>query len=109
MKPWPARSDIFSSECRLARSILESRASFAQARSTLRTRLTKPSSLLVVTGAGALFGVWLARRTKARSGQDTVSARVPILGPVSTLLTRFGLQLLTETWTRLRHPDSVTK
>lgn len=114
MKFWPTRSDIFFAECRLAHSKLAARTSFAQLRSTIRSRLAKPSSLLVVTGAGTLFGVWLARRNKARSGRAAVPARTPvartpIAGLVYTFLIRFGLQRLAETWVRLRQPDSVTK
>ncbi len=109
MKPRPTRSDIFSAEYRLAHSKLESRASFAQLRSALHSRLTKPSSLLVVTGLGALFGAWFARRAGPRVKPDAVPVRAPIVGLVYTFLIRFGLQRLAETWVRFRHPDPATK
>lgn len=106
MKRSPTRSDIFSAECRLAQAKRVSRASFAQLRSAIGSRLAQPSSLLVATGAGSLLGVWFARRNKSPLKQDVVSARTPIVGLVSTLLMRFGLQRLADTWIRLRDPDS---
>jgi len=107
MKRPPTRSAIFSAECRLAQSRRASHESFAQVRSAMRSRLAQPSSLLVATGLGALFGVWFARRNKPRVKQGAVSVRAPIVGLVSTLLVRFGLQRLADTWTRLRDSGSA--
>jgi lipopolysaccharide export LptBFGC system permease protein LptF len=106
MKHSLTQSGINSAECRLVQSRRASRESFAQMRSAIRSRLAQPSSLLVTTGLGALLGVWFARRHRPRVKQDAVSVRAPIVGLVSTLLLRFGLQRLADTWMRLRDPDS---
>jgi hypothetical protein len=108
MKPWPSRFDIFSAECRVAHSKLATRARFAQLRSALRSRLVKPSSLLVATSAGALLGVWFARRHKPQDKQEGVSVWAPIVGLASTLFIRFGMQGLAG-WVRPRHPDTATQ
>ncbi|HJX17900.1 MAG TPA: hypothetical protein VJ437_06865 [Acidiferrobacterales bacterium] len=54
-----------------------------------------------------MFGVWFARRNKPRVKQGAVSVLAPIVGLVSTLLVRFGLQRLADTWTRLRDSGSA--
>lgn len=102
MKPFITRSDIAAAESRLAQAKHDARASFAHVRSAIGSRLTQPSSLLVVSGVGALLGVWFARRNKRAAKQDGVSAWAPIVGVVFTLLTRFGMQRLADTWTRPR-------
>jgi hypothetical protein len=109
MKRWPTRFDIFSAECQLAQTKLVSRASFAQVRSTIRTRLAQPSSIFVVTSLGALLGIWFARRNKPRVRQEAVSVRVPIVDLLSTLFIRFGLQRLADTWAHFRDSNSATR
>ena len=109
MKRSLTRSDIFSAECQLAQSKRASRESFAQVRSAIGSRLVQPSSLLVATGLGTLLGVWFARRHRPRINQDVVSVRAPSLGMVSTLLMRFGLQRLADTWMCLRDSDSAAR
>jgi hypothetical protein len=106
MKRSLTRSDIFSAECQLVQARRASRECFAQVRSAIGSRLAQPSSLLVAMGLGTLLGVWFARRNKPSVKQDAVSVRTPIVGLVSTLLMRFGLQRLVDTWIRLRVPDS---
>lgn len=105
MKPFITRSDIVVAECRLAQAKRESREDFSQVRSAIGSRLAQPSSLFVVTGLGALLGVWFARRNKPQAKQEGVSAWAPILGVVFTLLIRFSLQRLADTWT---HPRADT-
>lgn len=105
MKPFITRADIVSAECRLAQSKRESRENFAQVRSAVGSRLAQPSSLLVVTGLGTLLGVWFARRNEPRDKQESVSAWAPIVGVAFTLLIRFGIQRLADTWTRLCASD----
>lgn len=102
MKPFITQSDIAAAESRLAQTKRDARASFTHVRSAIGARLTQPSSLLVVTGVGALLGVWFARRNKLPARQAGVSVWAPIVGVVFTLLTRFGMQRLADTWTRPR-------
>lgn len=102
MKPFITRADIAAAESRLAQAKRDAHTSFTQVRSAIDSRLTQPSSLLVVTGVGALLGVWFARRNKRATRQAGVSAWAPIVGVVLTLLTRFGMQRLADTWTRPR-------
>ena len=109
MKRSPTRSDIFFAEYRLVQAKHVSRASFAQLRSAIRSRLAQPSSLLVASCAGALLGVWFARRNKPQLKPDAVSVQAPIVGLVYTLLVRLGMQRLAETWTRLRDSDSAVR
>lgn len=98
MKLFIARSDVAVAEARLAQAKRDARASIADVRATLYSRLTHPSSLLAVTGIGTLVGVWFARRSKRASPQDGVSAWTPMVGIVSTLLTRLGMQRLADVW-----------
>jgi hypothetical protein len=107
MKHSTGRSDISVAESRLAQAKCASRESFAQVRSAIRSRLAQPSSLLIATGVGALLGVWFARPGNSQLKQDADSVPAPIVGLVSTLLVRFGIQRLADTWTRLR--DSGTR
>lgn len=102
MKPFITRSDIVAAECRLAQTKRESRVSFVQLRSAIGLRLAQPSSLLVVTGLGAVLGVWFARRNESQAKQEGVSAWAPILGVVFTLLIRFSLQRISDACTRPR-------
>ena len=107
MKRWPTQSEILSAESQLAHNQLVARERLAQVRSAIRSRMVQPSSLLVVTGLGALLGVWFARRSKPRDKQDGVSVWAPIAGVASTLLIRFAMQHLAERWQRPRNtgPD----
>lgn len=107
MKHSPGRSGILAVEYRLAQDRRALRESFAQVESAVRSRLAQSSSLLIATGAGALLGAWFARQRKHRLKPDAVSVRAPIIGLVSTLLVRFGMQHLAGTWMRLR--DAVVK
>ena len=107
MKRSLTRSGINSAECQLAQARRTSRESFAQVRSAIGSRLAQPSSLLIATGVGALLGVWFARPGNSQIKQDADSVPAPIVGLVSTLLVRFGIQRFADTWTRLR--DSGTR
>lgn len=109
MKRWPARHDIFAAECRLTRSIFVSRASFARARSNVRSRLTQPSSFFVAMGLGILSGVWVVRRNRPRVRDGDVPARTPIVGMVYALLVRFGMRRLARAWARRRQTESTTR
>lgn len=106
MKLFPDRSAIPEAERQLAQAKIDSHASIAQVRSAIGVRLAQPSSLLVVTGLGALLGVWFARRNKPRDKQDGVSVWAPIVGVASTLLIRFAMQRLAERWARSHNTDS---
>lgn len=105
MRSMPARSAILTAECQLAQAKCETREHFVQVRSAIRARVAKPSSVLAMTGVGALFGVWLARRNKPQIKQQGVSAWTPIAGIAgltSSYLSRFGMQRLANIWARLR-------
>ncbi len=110
MKSLPTQFDIASAESQLAQSKRVTRASFAQVRSIVHSRLARPSSLLIVTGLGILVGVWFARRNNPRVTQDAVPVKTSVVGWVTAyLLRRFGLQGLADAWTRFRHSDSTKK
>lgn len=96
-------SDIGAAERRIEQAKRQARENFAQVRSAIRSRLARPSSLLVATGMGALLGVWFARRNKPPVEKQGVSAWAPIVGVVSTLILRFAMQRLVEPHLR---PDS---
>ncbi len=105
MRYMPTRSAILTAECQLAQAKCETRENFVQVRSAVRARVAKPSSVLAMTGAGALFGVWLARRNKPQITQKGVSAWTPIAGIAgltSSYLSRIGMQRLANMWARLR-------
>lgn len=108
MKHWPTRSEIFAAECQLAHNQLVAREHMAQVQSAIHARLVQPSSLLAVTGMGALLGVWFARRNRPRDKQGGVSAWAPIAGVAFTFLIRFAVQQLAERWTRPRNKDNDT-
>lgn len=108
MKRWPTQFDVISAERQLANVKREAGERIAQVRSAVRSRLTQPSTLFVVTSLGALLGARFARRNETRARQEAVSVRAPIVGLVYTTLIRFGLQHLAHIWSSPRTPDSAT-
>lgn len=96
-------SDIGAAERRIEQAKRQSRAHLAQVRSVMRARLARPSSLLVATGVGTLFGVWFARRnrTAPRAEPPGVSAWTPIVGVLSTLVLRYAMQRLSDARARV--------
>ena len=92
MKQLPSPPAVLDVEQRLERSKRQLHEQLNQAQSTLHSTLTRPSSLLMVTGIGALLGMWIARRRKKTTKPSSASEGFPIRSLVFALLTRFILQ-----------------
>lgn len=108
MNRWPTRFDVVTAERRLASAKRETGERIAQVRLAVRLRLTKPSTLILVTGLGALFGAWFTRRIETQAEKGPVAVRTPMAGLVYSMLIRFGWQYLAEAWTSHRHSDAPT-
>lgn len=111
MNPF-TRSAISAAEHRLTQSRHEARDHYRGVRSALRARLGQPLFLLVVAGAGALVGIWLARRGKPRLAPEADAAPPPRPNMMSAFFIRFGMQKLVDTWMHLRatgphHPSAT--
>jgi hypothetical protein len=107
MKHAPARSAIFTAECKLAQSRRDTVESFCRLRSALRSRLAQPSSLALAVALAALIGFWLVRRNKPRTTRARIGASTSMAGLAIALLIRFGWQRLSsflrDSWAS-RHP-----
>lgn len=107
MKRWPTRFDLISAERQLAKAKREAGEHITQVRSAVRSRLTQPSTIFVVTGVGAVLGAWFARRNETRAGQESVSARASIVGILYSYLFHFGLRCLGDTGMRIRSSNTA--
>ena len=88
-------SPVVVVEQRLERSKQQLRQQLDQARSTLNSTLVQPSSLLVVTGMGALLGIWLTRG-KATAVRFGIASAWPLVrSTLFALLIRFVVQHIT--------------
>jgi len=88
-------SPVVVVEQRLERSKQQLRQQWDQARSTLNSTLVQPSSLLVVTGMGALLGIWLTRG-KATAVRFGIASAWPLVrSTLFALLIRFIVQHVT--------------
>lgn len=96
MKMFPAGSPVRIAEHRLEQSKQRLRRQLYQARWGLNSKLAKPSNLLIVTGVGALLGIWLARRKAAVAMSDVAGAWSPVWSLVFPLLIRFVMQRITK-------------
>jgi hypothetical protein len=66
----PTLTAIYAAELRVAQSRLQTHAALHRGRIAFRATLARPSSLVTVAGAAAIFGYWLTRRPRPQ----TVSA-----------------------------------
>lgn len=100
MNIFPAASAVLVVEQRLERSKQQLRQQLDQARSTFNSTLAQPSSLLVVTGMGALLGIWLTRGKAAAVRFGIASAWPLVRSTLFALLIRFVVQHVTRSTAR---------
>jgi hypothetical protein len=102
MKYAPTRSAIFTAEQKLAQSRRDTAESFHRARSALRSKLERPSSLALAAGLAVLIGFWLVRR-KPRTTRAGGWGSTSMVSLAIGFLVRFGWQrfsgFLRDSWT----------
>lgn len=96
-----SRSAVRAAERRLEQSKRESVQHYRHARSALRALAGHPAFLPIVTGVGALLGIWFAtRRRNTRVLQGRKPA--PLRGTVAGWIVRAGIRYFAKTWARDR-------
>ncbi len=103
MRTFPSRAEILAAERQLEQSRRDSVESYRRLRFSVRSRVTKFSSLAVAAGLTVLMGFWLVRLIRPNAGRRAIGASTSLAGVALAFFIRAGIPYLTNAVMALAH------